>query len=81
MKTWPMLLCVTALAGCTTPLGTAPLLARDPDLVGTKLLRPGAAGRSCRTTILGMVVGNGAGTLDEALARVLAEDTEGNVVW
>lgn len=75
-----MFLCVTALAGCTTQLGSAPLLARDAGLVGTKLLRPGTSGRSCCTTVLGIPVAGGAGTLDEALARVLAQDVEGNVV-
>ena len=80
MKAWPLVFCVTVLGGCTTPLGTAPLVARDSNLVGTKLLRPGATGRSCRTTILGIVVGDEAGTLDEALARVLSQDAEGNLV-
>lgn len=76
----PALASLLVLAGCTTRLGGVPLLARDADLVGTKLLRPGATGRSCRTTMFGVPTGGGEGTLDEAFARVLALDEEGNVV-
>ena len=80
MRARALLPCLVVLAGCTTRLGDAPLLARDPDLVGTKLLRPGAVGRSCHTTVLGLATGAGAGTLDEAMAAILSQDDEGNVV-
>jgi hypothetical protein len=80
MQMGRMFLCVTAVAGCTTRIGSAPLLAREVDLVATKLLRPGVIGRSCGATILGIPVGGSEGTLNEALARVLAQDIEGNVV-
>lgn len=73
-------LAVTVLTACTTRLGTAPLVARDAELVGTKLLRPGATGRSCRTTVLGVPLGGGAGTIDDAMARLLALDSEGDLV-
>jgi hypothetical protein len=80
MRTWATLLCVVALTGCTTRLGSAPLLGPGAGAVGTKLLRPGARGRSCRTTILGLPLGSGSGTLDEAVAALLAQDAEGDVV-
>jgi hypothetical protein len=75
-------LVLAALGGCTTRLGGAPLLARDPDVVGTKLLRPEVSARSCRTTVVGIAVGDDAagGTIDDAMARLLALDEEGNVV-
>ena len=71
---------VAALAGCAADVGRVPFVANDVDVVGTKLLRPGATGRSCRTTVLGMRVGHDAGTIDEAMGRLLALDGEGNVV-
>ncbi len=74
------LILVVLLAGCVTRLGDAPFIGRDHELVGTKLLRPGATGRSCRTTIFGVKRGAGEGTLDEAVAQLLARDDEGNVV-
>ena len=80
MWTWNLCLVVAALTGCATDLGRAPLIARDPALVGIKLLRPGARARSCRTTVLGVPVDGDTGTFDDALARLLAVDGEGNVV-
>lgn len=49
-------------------------------MIPTKLLRPDAEGRSCRAWVMGIPLQPGSPGLDEALARVLALDPEGNVV-
>jgi hypothetical protein len=67
------------LPGCTTTLGKLPVVAHDSDVVGTKMLRPGATGRSCGTEILGLFVGPPP-DLAAAVQQVLDLDHEGNVV-
>ncbi len=69
------------LGGCTTPLGRLPLVTPEAAAPATKLLRPGAEGRSCRSRVLGIPTGvDGAPSLDEALAQILALDAEGNAI-
>jgi hypothetical protein len=74
------ILVALVVAGCSAPLGPLPLVGRDPDVIPTKLLRPDAEGRSCRAWLMGIPLQPGSPGLDEALARVLALDPEGNVV-
>jgi len=69
-----------ALAGCATSLGSVGLLGRDAETVSVKMLVPGATGRSCRSSIVGLPLQAGDPTLDEALAQILGRDAEGNVV-
>ena len=78
MTRWLVLLGM--LAGCVTSHGTVGVLAPSGDVVGTKLLRSRAVGRSCRTRILGVARGADAPQLQEALAEILAQDEEGDVV-
>lgn len=67
------------LAGCTTSIGTLPLAAHATDIVGTKMLAPGATGRSCGTDVLGIPIGKRP-DIDAALRQILEFDAEGNVV-
>jgi len=71
---------ILIVAACAGPVGTLGLVSADSDIVGLKLLRPGVTGRSCRSTIAGVPLAPGAPTMNEALAEILALDTEGNVV-
>lgn len=66
--------------GCTTSLGTVGTFASGPDLVSTKLLRPGARARACRTTFFGVAVAGEERPLDAALGQILALDREGDVL-
>jgi hypothetical protein len=74
------LACAMVLSGCATPLGALPVIGGDADLIPVKLLRPAVAGRSCRTSILGVRLRPGSPTVDEAVMEVLALDAEANVV-
>jgi len=77
-----MLAAIIALGpGCTLPLGRLALVTSETAAPATKLLRPGAEGRSCRSRLLGISTG-GAGepSVDDALAQILALDAEGNAV-
>ncbi len=76
----PTLALLWALTGCAGSLGTVGLLDPDAEDVGLKLLRPGAVGRSCRASVLGVPLAAGTPDLREALAGILALDAEGNVV-
>jgi hypothetical protein len=69
-----------ALSGCATSLGTIGVAAPDAGAMGLKLLRPGATGRACRTTVFGVPLADGEPRLQDALAEILALDAEGNVV-
>lgn len=69
-----------ALAACASSLGPVGMLAGDPDAVAVKLIAPGAVGRSCRVSVLGMPLGTGEPTLAEALGEILARDREANLV-
>jgi hypothetical protein len=73
-------LAVLALAGCATSLGSIGVLARDDDALSVKMLVPGAVGRSCRSSVVGLPLSAGDPTVDEALGQILARDAEGNVV-
>ena len=68
------------LSGCASSLGTLGVVNPDAADVGLKLLTPGALGSSCRASVLGMPLRAGEPDLREALAEILARDTEGNVV-
>ena len=68
------------LSGCAASLGTVGVVTPDATDVGLKLLTPGATGRSCRASILGVPLRAGEPELREALAEILALDPEGNVV-
>ncbi len=72
-----MVLGVAACASSTASLGT---IAKDAGIVGTKLLRPGVAVRTCRRTILGVPVDAASPSLTSALEAALATDSEANVV-
>ena len=78
MTRWLALLGV--LAGCAVSHGPVGVIAPSADVLGTKLLRSRAIGRSCRTRVLGVPWGAGAPQLHEALAKILAHDEEGDVV-
>jgi hypothetical protein len=70
----------TALAGCSTSLGSVGALVPDAGGVGSKLLRPGVSGRSCRASIAGLPLAAGEPDLREAVAQVLALDAEANAL-
>ena len=74
------LLATVVLAGCTSSLGTLGVVTPDATDVGLKLLTPGATGRSCRSSVLGVPLRAGEPDLREALAEILARDPEGDVV-
>jgi hypothetical protein len=80
MRQLVLLLVGVAVCGCGTSLGTAGVLLPDPDAVGVKLLHPGVGGRSCRSSIVGIPLGEGNPSLEEATGRVLALDAEGNAL-
>jgi hypothetical protein len=68
------------LVGCSASLGPVGVLAVDPNAIGSKLLRPGLEGRSCRSNVLGVPLRAGLPEVGEALAQILAQDPDGNVV-
>ena len=68
------------LIGCSTPLGSVNVLQPKFDTFGVKVLTPGVAGRSCRTSIFGMALAAGDPDVREAIAQILALDAEGDVV-
>jgi hypothetical protein len=78
-RRWALLAAI-ALGGCTVPLGRVALVTPGSAAPATKLLRPGAEGRSCRSRVLGIVTRGGEPSLDDALAQILALDAEGNGV-
>jgi hypothetical protein len=71
---------LVALGGCTASLGTVGVVTPSADEVGLKLLRPHVAGRSCRSSVLGLPLQPGDPELHEAFATILALDPEGNVI-
>jgi hypothetical protein len=66
--------------GCTAPAGTIGTLSPGSELVSTKLLRPGARARACRTALLGVVLGRDEPPLDAAVRALMALDEEGDVL-
>jgi hypothetical protein len=74
------LLVAVVLSGCTSSLGTLGVVTPDATDVGLKLLTPGATGRSCRSSVLGVPLRAGEPDLREALGEILARDPEGDVV-
>ena len=80
MRRFVTVVVAAALAGCSTSLGRMGILVPDGEAVGLKLLRPGVSGRSCRASIVGVALGGGDPDLQEAVARVLALDPEGNAL-
>lgn len=82
-RNWATLAAIVALGagGCTVPLGHLALVTPETAAPATKLLRPGAEGRSCRSRVLGIATdGDRDPSLDDALAQILALDAEGNAV-
>ncbi len=73
-------LTVLVAGGCAGAGGRVGLLGVDPGMIGVKLLRPEVEGRSCRANVLGIPLGAGSPSIEEALGQVLALDPEGNVV-
>lgn len=71
---------LVAVGGCAVSLGPVGSMRPVADPVGAKVLRPRAAGRSCRTSVLGIPLQAGDPELREALAEILALDGEGDVV-
>jgi len=70
---------VLALAGCARWVERAGVVARDEQVVATKLLRPQATARACASSLLGFPLGKEAG-LDAAVSELLARDDEANVL-
>lgn len=70
----------SAPLGCSNNLGSIPLLHPNADAIGTKLLRPGAEGRSCRASVLGVALEPGLPDVQEAIAHLVALDAEGDAV-
>jgi hypothetical protein len=70
----------TLTAGCAMPLGSVSAVQPKVDTFGVKLLAPSITGRSCRTSILGVPLQPGDPDVQEALAQILAQDAEGDVV-
>jgi hypothetical protein len=68
------------LSGCASSLGTLGVVNPDASDVGLKLLTPGATGRSCRSSVLGVSLRPGEPDLREAIGEILALDPEGDVV-
>ena len=68
------------LSGCASSLGTLGVVHPDATDVGLKLLTPGALGRSCRASVLGIPLRAGEPDLREAVGEILALHPEGNVV-
>jgi hypothetical protein len=75
-----VLVVAVALAGCARSLGTVGVIRAESDTFDVKLLRPGASGRSCRASVLGIPLSAPGPTVREALDRILALDAEGDVV-
>lgn len=78
MRRWIALLGV--LTGCAISQGPVGVIGPSADVFGTKLLRSGTTGHSCRTRVLGVPLRAGAPELREALAEMLAQDEEADVV-
>jgi hypothetical protein len=78
MIRWPTFLAV--LAGCASSYGPVGILGSSADVVGTKLLRPGVIGRSCRSRVFGIPLDGDSPALREAMSQILALDEEGDVV-
>jgi hypothetical protein len=68
------------LPACSTSFGPMGMLGTSSADFGLKLLRPGAVGRSCRSSVLGVPLRSGQPEMREALGEILALDREGNVV-
>ena len=75
-----MCVLATLTASCATPLGSVPALQPKFDTFGVKLLTPSVSGRSCRSSVLGVPLQPGDPDVQEAVAQILALDTEGDVV-
>jgi len=71
-------LCLVS-AGCVAWVERAGVVARDEQLVATKLLLPQATARACASSLLGFPLGTDAG-LDAAVSTLLARDDEANVL-
>lgn len=78
MIRWLFVLVV--LGGCATSRGRVGVIAPSSEVLGAKLLKPGAVGRSCRTQIFGLPPDAGVPQFEEAIAAILAQDEEGDVV-
>jgi hypothetical protein len=74
------LVALVIAVGCSSTRSTIGILGSNPDLVGTKLLIPGAYASSCRSSVLGIATGPGDPSATEALGALLARDAEANVV-
>jgi len=71
-------LCLVS-AGCAGWVERAGVVARDEQLVATKLLVAQATARACTSSLLGFPLGTDAG-LDAAVSTLLARDDEANVL-
>jgi len=78
MNRW--LAVLVGVVGCVTSHGTVGVIGPSADVVGTKLLKPGVVGRSCRTRVFGVARGGDRPQLTQALGKILAEDEEGDIV-
>jgi len=66
-------------AGCAGWEERIGIVARDEQVVATKLLRPQATARACASSLLGVPLGKDAG-LDGAVSELLARDDEANML-
>lgn len=83
MATWRSMagaLLMGLLVGCMTSETRVGLMSARAELIGVKVLRPGILGRSCRASVLGLPLEAGSPSLVEALERMHAQDSEGDVV-
>jgi len=67
-------------AACARSVGGLGVVADDPAVIGTQMLRPGVEGHSCRTTVLGVPLRAGTPDVREAVQQMLAVDADANVV-
>jgi len=74
------LLAIAGLASCGLGSATVPLVFIGADQPGFKMLRPAAAARACGATIWPYGERAGGGLLETAIADLLAEQREADVV-
>lgn len=79
-RLWCLISGIALSSCCAAPIGSIAFLSREPEPVGVKLLRPGLVGRSCEAFLVGIRIGAGQLSVEDAVAQILASDPEGNAV-
>lgn len=67
---------VVGLLGCARTRVELPLVGFAAEAVGTKMVRPRARARACRTTVLGMALDDATSPIDDALRTLRELDPE-----